>query len=465
MHLHRTNSTLCVLLLLSLVPGLTASDQRPNIFLFVGEDMGPELGCYGDPLAKTPHLDKLCSEGMRFNRGYTHAPVCAPSRSGLITGRYPTSIGTHHMRSTLLKPPPLFTQQLQKGCYKVFWPDKTDFNFAIPKDAFSSTAKWYNDVSMLPKDQPFFAYYNVQITHESQVRHTGDVHQKMTRELKAADRQDPKLFKLPPYYPDAPEVRNAFKQYYEMATTADQLFGQVLQKLEGAGLLSNAIIIYIGDHGRGMPRSKRWVYHQGIHVPFFVRWPGQIPAKSVSEELVCFLDLAPTILSITGAEPIPGADGQIIFGPKKDAARTHIFAHRDRMDETYDRIRGVVEKDWLYVCNFHPELPYSQVIKYNEENPTMRVWREYHKAGKLNPVQAAFFSPTKPKEELYDLRVDRHCIENLVTKPEHTEKLGELRQILTKWITRTKDLGEIPEKELIEKGLVADRLKEYDLRK
>jgi uncharacterized sulfatase len=139
--------------------------DRPNIIWIVGEDLGPELRCYGDPYSRTPNIDKLASEGVRFTRAFTHAPVCAPSRSGLITGRYPTSIGTHHMRSTLLKPPPMFTQRLRESGYHVSWPGKTDFNFDVPRESFS-TNNWRRQ---LPP-QPFSAYINLGTTHESQIR-------------------------------------------------------------------------------------------------------------------------------------------------------------------------------------------------------------------------------------------------------------------------------------------------------
>src|SRR5688572_25780320 len=104
--------------------------------------MGPELGCYGDPQARTPNIDALAAQGARFTRAFTHAPVCAPSRSGLVTGMYPTTIGTHHMRSQLLRPPPLFTKGLRDAGYFVAWPGKTDFNFEVPPSSFDSTQNW-----------------------------------------------------------------------------------------------------------------------------------------------------------------------------------------------------------------------------------------------------------------------------------------------------------------------------------
>src|SRR5947209_14603851 len=133
----RCRLLLAALAALACGPQLTAAD-RPNVVLIGTEDISPNLGCYGDPDAITPNLDRLAAQGAGFTRCFTHAPVCAPSRSGLITGVYPTTLGTLHMRSKLLDPPPTFTAELRKAGYFVAWPGKTDFNFDVPKDAFDS---------------------------------------------------------------------------------------------------------------------------------------------------------------------------------------------------------------------------------------------------------------------------------------------------------------------------------------
>lgn len=441
---------------------LAHAADRPNIVWVVGEDLGCELGCYGDTLAHTPNLDRLATQGARFQRCYTHCPVCAPSRSGLITGQYPITIGTHHMRSTLLKPPPTFTSLLRKAGYHVSWPGKTDFNFAVPKDAFDSTADWTKN---LPKQRPFFAYINFTVSHESQIRATKEQHAKNTAALKESDRQDPSRFKLPPYYPDTPEVRHDFKQYYEIATAVDYKVGDVLKVLEQQGLADNTVVVFFGDHGRGMPRSKRWVYEQGTHVPLLVRWPGVIKPGSVREDLVAFVDLPATMLALAGADVPTAFQGQVFLGPKAAPARKYAYHHRDRMDETFDRIRSVRDNQFQYVRNYYPELPYAQRVQYMELMPTMQVWRKLHADGKLVGDQKLFFAPTKPKEELYDVSQDPHCVRNLAGEPEHAGKRRELSAALDAWIADCKDLGAVPETELVRRGLVADRLKEYEKRK
>src|SRR6185436_19827621 len=368
----------------------------------VGEDTGPDLGCYGDGLARTPNLDRLASEGCRFTRAFTHAPVCAPSRCGLITGQYPTTLGSHHMRSKLIAPPPMFTDYLRKAGYFVDWPGKTDFNFDVPAGAFDSTGQWIGNPRK--NKQPFFAYFNLFQTHESQIRIDSDkaaktTHAKLTAMLKDSDRQDPAKMVLPPFYPDDPVIRRQIANYYELVTATDYAAGNVLRTLEESGLAENTVVFYFGDHGRGIPRYKRWVYDTGIHVGLIARWPGRIKAGSVREDLVSFVDFAPTVLNLAGVERPGEMQGQAFFtseGKKPDRERKYVFAARDRMDETFDRIRCVRDRRWKYIRNFHPELPYAQQINYNELNPTMAAWRAAEKAGKLNEVQRLFFAKTKP---------------------------------------------------------------------
>ena len=157
--------------------------------------------------------------------------------------------------------------------------------------------------------------------------------------------------------------------------------------------------------------------------------------------------------------------GRIFLGPNTEPEPKYIFAARDRMDETYDRIRAVRTRQFKYIRNFHPELPYAQRIAYMEEMPTMQVWRRLNGEGKLAGPQKIFFAPVKPPEELYDVKVDPHEIHNLADSPEHQAMLKELRGALDKWITETHDLGEIPEQELIKRGLVKDVLSTYEQRK
>jgi N-sulfoglucosamine sulfohydrolase len=446
--------------------------RRPNFLFLVGEDTGPDLGCYGDKLARTPNLDRLASQGCRFTKAFTHAPVCAPSRCGLITGQYPTTLGSHHMRSKLVTPPPIFTDYLRKAGYYVAWPGKTDFNFDVPAGAFDSTAQWLKEP---PKaKQPFFAYLNMPQTHESQIRIDSDkeaktTHARLTAALKAADRQDPARMVLPPFYPDDPTIRRQIANYYELVTATDYRASEVLRVLDENGLAENTVVFYFGDHGRGIPRYKRWVYDTGIHVALMVRWPGMIKPGTVRNDLVSFIDFAPTVLTLAGVEVPAQMQGQNFLtadGQAPPKERKYVFAARDRMDETFDRIRCVRDGRFKYIRNFYPDLPYAQQINYNELNPTMQAWRAANKAGKLNETQSLFFTNSKPPEELYDCDSDPYEVKNLISSgnPDHQAKLRELRSALDDWITQTKDLGAVAERELINRGVVKNVLKEYEER-
>jgi len=464
-------------LLLLLAAFCLEAGQRPNIVWIIGEDMGPELGCYGDQNAITPNMDRLAREGARYTHCFTHAPVCAPSRFGLITGNYPTTVGAHHMRSLVYKPTPMFTEYLKQAGYTIGWPKKkhgkTDFNFQVPEDAFNFREDW----TKVKPPEPFFGYFNITTTHESRIRANPEEFARLTEALKPSDRQDPAKMELPSYHPDDPRVRRDLANYYELVTAVDYKVGEVLDALERWNLATNTVVILFGDHGRGLPRSKRWVYDSGIHVPLIIRWPGQIKPGEVRDELVSFIDFAPTVLNIAGIKSkpntypdwsgkskVPTFQGNIFLGPGAKK-RDYIFAARDRMDETYDRIRAVRDDRFKYIRNFEPDLPYSQVVAYGELTPTMQAWREWNEAGKLNPVQKLFFAPVKPREELYDCASDPHEIRNLASDPKYAKKLKEFRRALDKWLEETKDLGAIPETELIERGLVEDRLSTYEPRK
>jgi uncharacterized sulfatase len=445
--------------------GLIPAAERPNIVWIVSEDISPNLGCYGDPVAITPNLDNLARESVRFTRAFTHAPVCAPSRSGLITGQYPVTMGSHHMRSKLTSPPPMFPQMLQKAGYRVFWPGKTDFNFDAPKGWATSTEDWTKKPELLDGDTPFFAYHNIGITHESKARSTAAEHAKITHRLKSNEFIDPKKVLLPPYWPDNEAVRKNVAMYHENITAMDYIVGDILKMLDDRKLRDNTIVFFFGDHGWGLPRGKRWCYDSGTRVPLLIRWPGTIAKQSVREDLVCFLDFAPTALSLAGAAVPKEMQGRVMLGEKTQPAPKYVFSCRDRMDEAVDRIRSVRGERFRYVKNFHPELPYAQWINYLDEMPIMKEWRRLAFEGKLNDVQKAFFARTKPEEELYDLQADPHETVNLAAKPEHAGTLKEMREALEKWIVDVKDQGAVPERDLIQRGVVKNVLDgEYEER-
>jgi N-sulfoglucosamine sulfohydrolase len=445
-----------------------ATSARPNILWISAEDLSPDLGSYVDSYARTPNLDKLASQGARFASAFSTAPVCAPSRSSIITGMYATTIGSHHMRSKAVPPPHVkaFPEYLRAAGYYCTNNVKTDYNFEAPPsntppltvwDESSRTAHWRNRAP----GQPFFAVFNLTVTHESQIRTSPEAFAKNIAALRPEDRHDPAKAVLPPYYPDTPVVRNDWARYYDLITAMDLQATAILKQLEEDGLADNTVVFFWGDHGRGLPRAKRWVYDSGIRVPLLVRWPGKIQPGSVRDEVVSLVDLGPTVLSIAGV-PIPKhMQGQGFLGDQQAPAREYVFAHRDRMDEAYDMMRAVRDRRYKYIRNFFPGRPYAQHIAYMEEMPTMQEMRRVNKehfnalspyyGNAMTAAQRLFFLPEKPEEELYDTLGDPHEVRNLARSSEHQSVLKKMRTVLEQWRKETDDLGLVSEEELRER--------------
>ncbi|MEO5803929.1 MAG: sulfatase [Verrucomicrobiota bacterium] len=423
---------------------------RPNILWILADDMGPDAGCYGTPAVKTPNIDQLAREGVRFTQAFTTAPVCSPSRSALITGMYQTTIGAHHHRSNRDAPLPkgikpiteyfrengYFTANLKNISSNAKPSGKTDFNFKEEK-VFEGS-EW----DELKSRQPFYAQINFQAPHRG--KDWADAR-------KLPNRVDPAQIKIPPYYPDHPVTRGDYANYFEAIQIADAKLGVVLKKLAEDDLDKNTIVIFLGDNGRCMVRDKQWLYDGGLHIPLIVRWPGNLKPGTVRDDLVSSIDISATSLHLAGIKFPKNMQGQIFLGPKAQE-RKHIFGARDRCDETMDRIRCVRTRDFSYIRNYHPEFPYTQRNAYKERAyPVLELMKQLHAEGKLTPAQELFMAPRKPAEELYDLRNDPDEIHSLADSPTHRKVLRELRKVLDQWIEKTDDQGRFPESENMHK--------------
>lgn len=446
--------------------------SKPNIILVVGEDTGRIAGCYGADWVATPHLDRLAAQGCRYDQAYSTSPVCAPSRSAMVTGRHPMRLGTHHMRSTLLAPPRLFTHELRDAGYHVSWPTKLDFNFAPPDDWCDDTDPWLDRLrdGTMP-DQPWFAYVNLAITHESSMwPDEGELPDRAGLEHwptglpRPARITDPATVPVPAYLPDTPVVRSDIARHADNVAALDAQVGKILAALDASGAADDTVVIFLADHGRGLPREKRWTYTAGIQLPLLVRWPGVLAPGSTSDRLVSWVDLAPTFCSLGGA-PIPQEyEGIAFLGAQAGPERDRVVAGRDRMDEAFDRVRVVRDHTHHYVRNFWPQLPWSQRVSYQENLPTMAELRRLDAAGELSGAAAAYMAPSKPVEELYDLATDPDCVHNVVDDPGHAAARARLAGWLDEFLAEAPDLGAESERDLIARGLVADRLTEYRTR-
>ncbi len=426
---------------LTSVPAFAA--DRPNILWVSSEDNGPHLGCYGDEYADTPNIDALATRGIVYLNAWSTAPVCAPARTTIISGMYPPSLGAEHMRSMVKLPDSIkmFPQYLRDAGYYCTNNSKEDYNLGKPGqvwDDSSGRAHWRGRED----GQPFFSVFNFTTTHESQIRkrkgHT-PVH-------------DPAKVRVPAYHPDAPEVRQDWAQYYDKLTEMDRQVGKVLTQLKEDGLYENTIVFYFGDHGAGMPRSKRWPYNSGLHVPLVVSIPEKYRelttektiANAKSNRLVAFVDFGPTVLSLAGVEPPSHMQGQAFLGEHERAPKQYLHGFRGRMDERIDMVRTIRNQRFQYIRNYLPHRRYGEHVAYMFQTPTTKVWKAKYDAGELNEEQSHFWE-VKPSEELYDLRNDPDEVRNLADSPEHAKVLSSLRTAQHDFLMETRDAGFLPE--------------------
>jgi len=419
--------------------------ERPNVLWITCEDMSPNLGCYGDAYAVTPNLDRLAARGVRYTHVFSHAGVCAPSRSGLITGMYPTSLGSHHMRCTTSLPDfvKCFPEYLREAGYFCTNQSKTDYNFEVPPNAWDvakgAKAHWRNR----KPGQPFFSVFNLTITHESRIRADYDKLE-----------HDPAQAVLPPYLPDTPLVRRDWARYHDLITQMDAQAGDLLAQLEKDGLADETIVFFFPDHGVGLPRAKQWIYDAGTHVPLIVCFPEKYrhlaPAGpgSAIDRLVGFVDLAPSMLSLLGLEIPDHVQGVPFLGSQAGEPRQYVYGIRDRMDERYDMSRTVRDRHYKYHRNYFPSRPFAPWLDYMEKLATMQEWRRLRAEGKLSGVHAFFMQDTKPVEELYDVEADPFEQVNLADSPEHQKVLKQMREAHFEWVRQTLDLGLLPEQDM-----------------
>ncbi len=420
-----------------------ASQERPNILWITCEDTSPYLGCYGDPHALTPNLDRLASQGSLYTQAFVTAPVCSPVRSCLITGVYATSLGSQHLRSTV--PPPAsiepFPKYLRSAGYYCSNNYKEDYNFrdATIWDESSHEAHWRNR----KPGQPFFSVFNLVSTHQGQINGTDDEFFETYRsKLSPEERHDSTTLPLPPYYPDTPMVRNIWARYYDLITYMDKQVGDLLAQLAEDGLADNTIVFFFADHGLGLPRFKRTLYDSGLHIPLIVRFPGQYrslaPASAGSriDRLVSTVDLPPTVLTLAGLSAPDHMQGRPFLGPEVAQPREYIYGASSRVDEAYEMSRCVRDKRYKYIRNFMPHLPYIQPSEYPDRAEIMQELRRLAASGVLSGPQKALWEPTKPVEELYDTQAGPNEMENLVDSPAHRDALSRLRKELRDWMLR-----------------------------
>ena len=337
----------------------------------------------------------------------------------------------------------MFPKYLRANGYYTTNNAKEDYNFEKTVGTWdeSSTEAHFRKRK---EGQPFFSVFNFGVCHESGIWRMGEDSLFV----------NPEDVWLPPYFPDNETVRHDIAVNYSNLKRADSQIASIINQLKEDGEYDNSYIFFYGDHGGPFPRHKRSVYDSGIKVPLTVKLPKDLnPAggSSRSDEIVSFVDLAPTVLSIAGMEKPSNMQGQAFLGKYKGEENEFVFASSDRFDEVYDRKRTVRNKKYKYIKNYKTEVPYALPVSYREQMPMMRNLRELNAQGALDENQKLWMRDVKEEEEFYDIVNDPFEVNNLINDQSLSGEISNLREALNDWMDRVNDLGGEDEQDLIKR--------------
>lgn len=447
---------LLFILINSLLLKAQSTQNQPNIIWIVCEDISPYMGSYGDPIIRTPNIDELSSQSVRYTRVYTTAGVCAPSRSSMITGMHQIAIGTQHMRTRsvnpIFKPEGLpdywavlpeevraFPEYLRKEGYYTSNNHKEDYQFEEPVTVWdeSSPAASYRNRA---EDQPFFSVFNFARTHESQMMRQQD-----------SIGYDPTKMQVPMYLQDTEITRKDLALLYTRIEEMDAQVGALIAQLKEDGVYENSYVFFFSDHGGVMPWTKRAILERGTHIPFIVKFPEGQNAGNINNDLISAVDFAPSVLSIAGINPPEYMHGKAFLGDySSESQNKYVFASSDRFDEKYDRIRSVSDGSFRYVYNFQPHKPKYMDLGYRKGIRTMKEILERKENNEIsNPYLLDWFAHNKPVEELYYTLKDSDEVHNLAEDPHYQTKKEELKSVLFEWLNRVGDLSDQSEIEMV----------------
>lgn len=431
------------------------NEQYPNIIWITCEDIDPYLGCYGEKEVKTPNLDEFAKEGVRFQNAYTVSGVSAPSRSSIITGMYPMSIGTQHMRTIIIDPKfqvkglpnysavlpsyvKCFPEYLRMNGYYATNNLKQDYQFIPPVtvwDESSAAASYKNDTENKPK----FCVYNLYLTHESQL---------MTQRRPLT--VDTNKVTVPSFFQNTPTVRHDIARELSDVEVMDYNFGEIIKQLKKDGLYDNSYIFFYADNGGTLPWYKREILERGTHIPLIIKFPKNAHAGTVNTDLISEVDFAPTVLSLANIKIPSYMQGQAFLGSQAvKTKREYVYAAKDRMDNRYDRSRSVRDKQYRYIYNYMPQQPGYMHLAYRMDIPMMQEMLVMHEKVKLDSIPDSWFNAPRPVEELYDEINDKYEIHNLVNDPKYHDKLVELRQAFRQWTGEVGDMSYMSEIDMV----------------
>lgn len=427
-----------------------SNQKPPNIIWLMAEDISLDLACYGMQAVKTPNLDQMAADGIKFNNAYVTNPICSPSRSAMMVGVHQVKTNTHNHRSNretpLSAPYQPFTKLLRDAGYTTILGHhgvqgkgrKTDVNFkhiAIGewdgKEKFGLFDKYDN---FDPADAPFFAQIQLNVTHRGDW--WDDIREKSKHPV------DPDSVVLPPYYADHPTIRLDWAKYLDQMEYMDDEVGMIFQELEEKGLAENTVVIFIGDNGRCNLKGKGYLHDPGLRIPFLMKWPKGIKPNQIRDDVVSATDITASILDLAGIDIPDYMTGMSVLS--EDFNRGEVYAARDLWDEVEEKSRAIATPNWKYIRNDKPEIPWDAHQAYLDfYRPAVHVMRDLNKKGNLNQDQKLFFIKQKPSEELYDIQKDPFELNNLVENPEFAIPLEKMRLLTNSYEVAMQPISDI----------------------
>ena len=458
--LTRTGLFCAAVLLISISSSAPAATppaaDRPNVILFIADDVSwDDLGCTGNTTARTPHIDRLAANGRRFDAAYLTASSCSPSRSSVVTGRYPHNNGrASELHQPIAAHLPWFPRLLREAGYYTALSGKHHMTFEAPAAGEApqptpfdhvDTGKipgnsgghgnWVKVVQERPKDKPFFFWFASNDAHRDW---DGDVE---WRPESYGAKHTAAAVRVPPFLRNDAATRNDLASYQNEVTRFDHYIGEVVDALEKEGTLANTLILVMADNGRPFPRAKTRLHDSGMKTYLIAHWPaGLAQPGRPSPSLVSAIDIAPTVLAVAGLPAAPTMQGVSFLPVLQNPAATvrqHAFSEHNWHDyEAHGR--AVRSEGFLYILNHRPALAWQGPAD-SVRSPSHQTLRAARDAGALTPAQADVFLAPRPVEELYETASDPHQLKNLAADPSHHAVKVRLAKLLTEWSDVTGD--------------------------
>jgi arylsulfatase A-like enzyme len=463
---------------------LNAQQTAPNIVWITIEDTSPDfIGCYGNKQVKTPNIDALAAEGVRFTNAFSTNMVCSPSRHTIITGLRTAEDGCGNHRSSYKIPAHVkgFAYYLKSSGYFTSNNSKTDYNIddepSFVRQNWTAQGENADFTKRTDKAQPFFSIFNFNESHQSRTMSNSKqwYESEILSKLSSAEVIKPDGLEVPPFYKQNDNNRKNMARLYNCLQVTDKEVGRIIKMIKDDGQWENTIVFFFSDHGQGMPRFKTNSSRLGSQVPFIIRFPEKFKylmrakQKSTYDELVTFEDLAPTIIQLATRTSQPDyMKGRVFLGDKAKSTNNVFWGCRDNTGEVIDMGRTVIKGDYVYTRIYYPHLPVLQQHAYFNRSPLVKQMRDDFKNNQLNDLQASIFKP-RSAEYLFNRKTDKWETKNLALNKKHATLLAEMREWNHQKIKAYGDLGFLPETviaEIDEKDtLLSWKKKNYDVNK